>query len=456
MRRSRLFWKLFLLNTALGLATVAALALAFGGDRSLESRRIWVVGLCAAGAVVVVNSWLVRWIVGSLARLAATADAIAAGDSERTFSPEACEDLGLLGESLARMHLAVRGRMADAEDAVDRLTTVLGGMDEGVIAIGADRSVFLTNPAARRMLDLSTQPPQGAPLADVLPDVQLRQAALEALRQRTSRRLTLERNGTTERVLGIQATPIPGNPCPGVVLVMHDETELRRLESLRQEFVANVSHELKTPLSSIKAYAETLSQGAIHDPQNNLLFVTRIEEQADRLHQLILDLLRLARIESGEQTFEIGAVVVANLVDACLADHSAAAQAKSIQLQCDADDPKAQVRADEEGMRQILDNLVDNAIKYTPEGGTVLVLWGRHGNTVRMEVRDTGIGIPRELQPRVFERFFRVDKARSRELGGTGLGLSIVKHLAQSFGGSVSVESQPGEGSSFTVELPAA
>jgi two-component system phosphate regulon sensor histidine kinase PhoR len=251
--------------------------------------------------------------------------------------------------------------------------------------------------------------------------------------------------------------------------VIHDITELRRLESIRRDFLANVSHELKTPLSSIKAYTETLQNGA--DPETTQRFLSRIEEQANRLHNLILDMLVLARIESDHQSFEIVSVDLAEAARGCVEAQRRAADAKriSLHLQCASADGSAacRVRADREGLREILDNLVDNAIKYTPEGGSVTIGWRSDaGKTVEsssrdlqsaictLTVSDTGIGIKPADQERVFERFYRVDKARSRELGGTGLGLSIVKHLAQSFGGSVAVASTPGEGSTFTVELP--
>jgi two-component system phosphate regulon sensor histidine kinase PhoR len=225
---------------------------------------------------------------------------------------------------------------------------------------------------------------------------------------------------------------------------------------LRQDFVANVSHELKTPLSSIKAYAETLSAGAIEDKEHRLAFVKQIELQAERLHQLILDLLSLARIESGKQTFDIEPMSLAKVVQESLAYYRESAAAKDIVFDIEPDDATVQVRADEEGVYQILNNLVDNAIKYTPDQGRVTVRWLVEDSMAVVQVQDTGIGISPEDLPRVFERFFRVDKARSRELGGTGLGLSIVKHLTHSFGGTVGVESRPGVGSTFTVKLPLA
>ena len=282
----------------------------------------------------------------------------------------------------------------------------------------------------------------------------LHTALLESQESKETRRVEIQLSDTDQRVLSIYATSVPGERTTRFILVLQDVTELRRLESMRQEFVANVSHELKTPLSSIKAYAETLSQGAINDSENNLRFVHRIEDQAERLHQLILDLLSLARIESGQQAFDIGSVNVENVVLSCLAEQQAHAASKGVDLQTDSGVSQLQVRADEEGTRQILNNLINNAINYTPQGGRITVGWREENGSGVLEVSDTGIGIAKEHLPRLFERFYRVDKARSRELGGTGLGLSIVKHLTQSFGGSIQVESEPGAGTTFTVRLP--
>jgi two-component system phosphate regulon sensor histidine kinase PhoR len=256
------------------------------------------------------------------------------------------------------------------------------------------------------------------------------------------------------RSLLLTANRFPGKPSPGIVLVLRDVTELRRLENLRREFVTNVSHELKTPLASISAFAETLRLGALYDPENNLKFVVRIQEQAARLHQLIIDLIHLARVESGQQSFEIVEVPVRGVVERCLADYRAAAESNQITLSAIPPADPVLVRADEDGLYTILSNLVDNAIKYTPAGGKVEVRWQPEGTQVRIDVADTGIGIAPEHQPRVFERFYRIDKARSRELGGTGLGLSIVKHLAQAFGGSVGLTSHPGTGTTFHIRLP--
>ena len=255
----------------------------------------------------------------------------------------------------------------------------------------------------------------------------------------------------------MRGTPLPGNPTPGAVLVFHDVTELRRLERMRQDFVANASHELKTPLASIKAYTETLLDWALHDETVNVRFLERIDEQVERLNQLILDLLSLARLERARRSSTTAAVASSRCSSraskaTATAPRPRTSRSPSIRATWTT---RRLVLADEEAVRQIVDNLIDNAIKYTPENGSVRVsCQDPDGKSIVIEVADTGIGIPRDDLPRIFERFYRVDKARSRELGGTGLGLSIVKHLVQSIGGQIEVTSRVGSGSKFTVSFP--
>jgi two-component system, OmpR family, phosphate regulon sensor histidine kinase PhoR len=240
----------------------------------------------------------------------------------------------------------------------------------------------------------------------------------------------------------------------GSVLVIHDITPLRKLERIRQDFVANVSHELKTPLAAIHAGAETLLDGALQDPEHNVRFLERIRENAERLHRLVQDLLSLGRIEAGQAVLEIKPLALEVGVEACLSRHGERAKSKGLRLEAAPPTHPVVVMADEEALAEILDNLVDNAIKYTPDGGAITLRWSRDNGEAVLHVEDTGVGIPEKDLPRVFERFYRVDKARSRELGGTGLGLSIVKHLISSLGGSIAATSQLGGGSTFTVRLP--
>jgi two-component system phosphate regulon sensor histidine kinase PhoR len=370
------------------------------------------------------------------------------------------DELGQLAGTFNRLSQELGGRMSQLRQSNDRQLTVLGGMIEGVIAVDARERVVLANDAAGRLFDFRAPTAEGRPLLEVVRNHAVRQAVTNAFALRRPQKLetrsSIQHPASSIQHIDVHVQPLPGEPCPGVVLVMHDTTELRRLETLRRDFVANVSHELKTPLSSIKAYTETLRNGAVNDPDTSQRFLERIEEQSDRLHHLIMDMLMIARIESDQQVFEIVAVDVAGVVNSCFETRRPAADAKHIELKVPADQPAGRVRADHEGLREILDNLIDNAIKYTPDGGTVTVSWQGDSSHCRISVADTGIGIKPDDQRRVFERFYRVDKARSRELGGTGLGLAIVKHLAQAFSGKVAVTSEPGRGSTFTVELPVA
>jgi two-component system phosphate regulon sensor histidine kinase PhoR len=346
-----------------------------------------------------------------------------------------------------------------------QLLVVLGAMDEAVLAVDSRRRLLFANASANRLFGLDDGP-VGRLVAELIRSPQVQEAIDATLGLSDSGayqgelllpgRDALARSHS--RSLAVHGTLLPGPPSAGAVLVFHDMTELRRLERTRQDFVANASHELKTPLASIKAYTETLLDWALTDDTVNVRFLKRIDEQADRLNLLILDLLSLARLDSGEEFFEHGPLCLVPVLEACVELHRGRAESKNLSLAFQppgelADD--AIVLADEEAVRQIFDNLIDNAIKYTPDGGSVRVTCYHDGEFVTAEVVDTGIGIPREDQSRIFERFYRVDKARSRELGGTGLGLSIVKHLVQTMGGQIEVSSRVGSGSRFTIFLPA-
>jgi two-component system, OmpR family, phosphate regulon sensor histidine kinase PhoR len=425
-------------------------------DRQISAvqRAIAAFAFLMTAAALVATYHVIGRIVRPLAQLAQGAQAIAAENEEELIPLHLGGELGELGSAFDQMQGKLAQRLTQLKENTERLETVLGSMVEGVIAVSASGSMLLANEASRKLLDMTIADPVGRSLLEVTRSLPVHSAVVEALHSAAPVQREFESSGPVRRVLRLRATRLPGEPSPGVMVVLHDMSELRRLENLRREFVANVSHELKTPLSSIKAYAETLRMGALNDPEHSSAFVARIEEQADRLHQLIVDLLHIARMESGQELFEITEVDLAEVVNDCMSQYADAAAAKRIALSSVAPSSPAVVKADEEGVRTIVSNLIDNAIKYTPEGGSVTVRWECDAAAAVLEVSDTGIGIAEKDQARVFERFYRADKARSREVGGTGLGLSIVKHLAQAFGGSVGLESQPRQGSTFRIRLP--
>jgi two-component system phosphate regulon sensor histidine kinase PhoR len=240
----------------------------------------------------------------------------------------------------------------------------------------------------------------------------------------------------------------------GAVVVLHDVTELRKLEGMRRDFVANVSHELKTPLTAIRALIETLIEDRAMDPDTRERFQQKIHEQSARLSSLVGDLLTLARVESQGLAAERRQLDLRSTLRDCAARFGPLCEQKGLILEVHCAAEPVVVEADEESLRQIVDNLLDNALKYTPAKGRIQVSAHARGAQALLEVADTGIGIEPNDRERIFERFYRVDKARSRELGGTGLGLSIVKHLSLALGGTVAVESEVGSGSKFTVALP--
>jgi two-component system phosphate regulon sensor histidine kinase PhoR len=433
----------------------------------VEEQSAWlrrVVGSAAAIAGVAALAlalWLARRVTRPLQELTAGAERIAAGDYGHKVYAAGGDEVGTLARSFNEMSQRLAAQFAQLAEDRQQLRMILSGMVEGVVALDAEQTILFTNERAAQLLGFGAQATTGRKLWEVVRRRALQDIVRRALSEPEPCQDELNWNGPLAKSLTVHAARLPGSPPRGAVLVLHDTSELRRLERLRRDFVANVSHELKTPLSVIKACVETLLEGAAEDPEHRGPFLERIAEQADRLHALILDLLSLARIESGAETFTFQAVPLESVVKACLERYRARAEGKAQLLEAvppPAGDVQAEAAAwaDEEAVHQILDNLVDNALKYTPPGGHIWVRWRSADGQVCLEVEDTGIGIPEQDLPRIFERFYRVDKARSRELGGTGLGLSIVKHLVQAMHGTVRATSRLGQGTTFSVQLPRA
>lgn len=369
---------------------------------------------------------------------------------------------GRLGRAFDVIAPRLETRMAQLEQEHQQLRAVLEGMAEGVIAIDSARRLRYANARAERLLNLRSAA-VGRLVPELIRSPSVQEAVDATLATASPYRGEITLNAfdpdtrVRSRVLAVHGARLPGPP-PGAVLVFHDVTELRRLERMRQDFVANASHELKTPLAAIKAYTETLLDWALHDEKVNQRFLHQIDEQSDRLDQLIQDMLSLARIESDQDTFHHQPLLLVAVARQRVRMHQDRALAKNLTLElvAEPDAEQALVVVDEEALRQILDNLIDNALKYTLDnGGFVRVTCSTTDDQqVVVEVADSGIGIARDELPRIFERFYRVDKARSRAVGGTGLGLSIVKNLVNSLGGVIDVTSRVGAGTRFVVKLP--
>ncbi|QDT64349.1 sensor histidine kinase [Calycomorphotria hydatis] len=410
---------------------------------------------------LIISLWISWRISIPMLELTRAADYAAKhGSSIHIDIPRGTDEITALKKALVRMdssHTDIIAGLRDETRALRQrgefVTGILAGMAEGVIAVDSAQRLILYNPAARKLLDFKSGDMVDRPLWEVVRNQQVHDIVTRTLAGEHVPKADLEvhRKGKS---IAVRATRLPGSPTPGVSLVLHDVTDLRRLEQMRTEFVSNVSHELKTPLSVISACTETLLSGAGENPEHRQRFLSRIEEQSDRLNKLIADLIDLARIEAADDVFDVAKLEIGTIITRIVRDHHEVAEKKHVRLDMEPAYDPIRIEADESGLRTMLDNLLDNAINYTPEGGRVVVSWGVRDQRAWIEISDTGIGIPSDHLPRIFERFHRVDSARSRDAGGTGLGLAIVKHLSQVFQGSVEVESEEGKGSKFTILLP--
>src|SRR5579871_2946024 len=382
--------------------------------------------------------------------------------AERLLDPRATgeqlpageDDLGALARSLQRTAPHIRDLVENLKLESARREAILASMIEGVLAVDKDLKVTFCNNAFARALGVPMPVNPGTPLMQLVRDPGLHEIIGQVLAtgERTETRLTLRAaEGHTFEIL---AGPLAGLSTRGALAILHDVTELERLERVRKDFVANVSHELRTPLTAIRGYAETLLDGALEDHEHNRRFVEIIQAQATRLTNIASDLLTLSELESNAAAAQPHPVSIRASLESALRTVEPAARVRGVRLQV-GNATDLMVMGHELRLEQVLVNLLDNAVKFNRPSGEVRVETSRQDAKACIVISDTGIGIPSEDLPRIFERFYRVDKARSREMGGTGLGLSIVRHVIGQMDGTVSVESQLGSGAKFTITFPA-
>jgi two-component system phosphate regulon sensor histidine kinase PhoR len=415
------------------------------------------VALLAATAVAAVTIglgavWLDRRLFRPLASLIAGARDLAAGRALRVAEPE-IEELAVLSRALNLLAESAAAQFAAVRSERDHLQSILASMSEGVLVVGPDARALSANPAFCRLFDLAGAV-TGRPLLEISRHPELGRVVQATLRKAEPQSGQIEVQVPERRTLQLASAALAGGE-RGAVVVARDTTDLTRVADMRRDFVANVSHELKTPLAAIRGYAETLRDGALEEQETARRFTDRLLWQCRRLQALLDDLLTLSKLESVAPPAdrEREAVDLAALGQRAVEMLSAAARERQLRLELK-DEGLPRLPGDADGLERLLVNLLDNAIKYNRPGGEVRLRLARQAGQAVIEVTDTGIGIPAEALPRIFERFYRVDKGRAREEGGTGLGLAIVKHLAQSHGGRVEVESRAGRGTTFRVFLP--
>ena len=377
--------------------------------------------------------------------------------SEGDFSPSLVvpgqDELAQLQSSLNQTVERLAHSVHLLEKEKNQSAAILATMSEGLAVVDPEQRILYSNQAFQRALQPEGDPlSEGRRLIEVTRLGEILEMVQDVLRDGQQREASILAGGSTARHFLVRVESLQET---GAVLVVLDITEIRRLERARTDFVANVSHELRTPLTAIQGFAETLLQGAVEDPKHNRRFVEILRDHAIRLARLSEDLLKLSRIEEGKLGLELGPVAVGKVITQCCETVRLKLIEKRLHLTVESEEPTLYARADCDALGDVLRNLLDNAVQYTPREGHVTVRASEASGRVRIAVADDGIGIPFTSHDRVFERFYRVDPARSREVGGTGLGLSISKHLVESMGGEISLTSEVGKGSTFVVELPA-
>jgi two-component system phosphate regulon sensor histidine kinase PhoR len=327
-------------------------------------------------------------------------------------------------------------------------------MVEGVAVVNASERLLFANPGFAEILDLDVPPQSGSALVEVVRQTELIEAVRQVLNGDPRVETEIVTGTLRQHFFAVTVAAVSAAKTSGAVIVLHDITDLRKLERVRRDFVANVSHEFKTPLTAIQGFAETLLAGAIDDAQNRVRFLEIILEHSQRLARLTDDLLRLSQMDADRLGLEIRGVGVQQFVESCVETAQRPAAERDLRISVNLSSRLPEIAADRRRLAEVLQNLLDNAIQYTPPGGQIMLSASANGSEVTFTVSDTGIGIPQTDQPRIFERFYRVDVARSREVGGTGLGLAIAKHLVEVHGGRIWVESEVGQGSQFHFTVP--
>lgn len=408
----------------------------------------------ALGTTAVMGVALARTITGPIRALTRTAAQIAGGDFHQSIQIRSADEIGQLGETFNTMTNRLVETLGEVQSEKNRVEVILTHMADGLIAIDTNGEIIKLNAAAERMLAVEEAEALGRQVDELWPTMGFGELATVA---RESSHSLIQEVRFGSLIFKAHVTPLPGEGhASGTVIVLQDITELQRLAEIRREFVANVSHELKTPLTSVKSYVETLLDGAAEDPDLRTQFLQVVESETDRMTRLVRDLLNLSQFDQGASQWEVTSHTVTPFLTDMVRRLEPQITQKGLTVHVNVAPQTPQARFDRDKISQVIINLLANAIEFTPSGGQIWVEARGEGGTVRFSVRDSGVGIPESDLPRIFERFYRVDKARTRTLGGTGLGLAIAKQIVELSGGTIHINSVLGEGTEVFFTLPVA
>ena len=440
--------KALLIAVAVALASVLVIYLSTASGAARLASLVW-------GALLILVSWLLaRSLVGRINRLTDFADGLLDTSDPRPQLPAGTDELGNLARSLSRMAPQIEEVVNRLRNELTRREAILASMTDGVLAVDARLNVTFCNKAFTEAVGVHG-PAEGLPLIKVIRDPALFQIVKQVVDSGVEQRKRLQLSTAgMQSSFEVHAVPLASTTSRGAIAILNDVTPTEKLERVKRDFIANVSHEIRTPLATIRGYAETLLEGGLEDKDNRRKFVEIIQANGVRLNNIAADLLTLSELESGRPGAQAGPISLHGVLSNAIRAIEPAAHLMNVQLRAD---PIPDLYLSGYGIRleQALMNLLDNAVKFNkPDGEVHVQVHDRSGNRIEIRVSDNGVGIPAEDLSRIFERFYRVDKARSRQVGGTGLGLSIVKHAVEQMGGTVAVESELGKGSTFVVILP--
>lgn len=397
---------------------------------------------------------LYRRVIKPLNEITGTARDIARGNFRRQVDISSRDEIGDLARSINDMAARLRATIEEVTEEKNRVQTILNSMTDCVIAVDRDRRIIMVNPAIESMFGITRDECVGKTIVEVIRNFDLDNILKKVQAGNKPQTREIQILSPEPRIFHLRIAPLNSSNQGGAVILLRDVTERRNMEQMRSEFVANVSHELRTPLTSIRGFVETLLESGTDDPEMTRHFLGIIATETRRLSKLVEELLDLSKIEERRAVHRWQRVEIPALVDRVLAVCGNHAEEKQINIKANFPPRLPPLFGDPDMLAQVLINLLDNAVKYTPPGGSVTISASVENDEIRLDVADTGVGIPAESLPRVFERFYRVEKARSRELGGIGLGLAIVKHIINGHGGRVDVKSTVGKGTVFSIFLP--
>ena len=417
-------------------------------------RRLWLASLVMLLVTGTASLLISRSFSDRVDRLTKFSLRVAEGDFRPIEADRSGDTLDSLAVSLNQTAAQLDHTIRTLTEERNLSSAILGSMVEGVAVVNASERLLFSNGGFSEILGLDLPPKSGSALVEVVRQTELIEAVRGVLKGEPRVETEIVTGTLRQHFFAVTVASVRAAETSGAVIVLHDITELRKLERVRRDFVANVSHELRTPLTAIQGFAETLLGGAIDDPQNRLRFLEIILEHSRRLARLTEDLLMLSKMDADRLELEIRRLSVSQFVESCIETTQRPAAEKDLRISVNLPQHLPDIAADRRRLAEVLQNLLDNAMQYTPAGGQIMVSASANGTEVIFTVSDTGIGIPRADQSRIFERFYRVDVARSREVGGTGLGLSIAKHLVEVHGGRIWVESEVGQGSQFHFTVP--